>query len=394
MTIENKLGLVFSSAHASNFKGHDPYDGLNSRLFRALGMHHSAFLRLVWIQLFKRNPVNLRALAGVPKTFNAKAGALFLMGALRQKNTDSQTVCGELVKRLLECAIRTRSGWAWGYPFDWQAKAFYVPQGTPNVVTTVYVGNALLDSYKLHKDVTLEAYIKGARDFILDEMIIWEKNVSLCFAYIPGKKTEVHNANLLAAAFVSRVEKVWPRSGAKEKVKKAAHFSLADIGDDGHWPYGTEKHHRWMDNFHTGFNIEALLTVRKLIPDPGYDKALRRIVRVYVNDFFTDEGVPKYYRKALYPIDSHTLSESILVLTKVGAESDGLFDEEVKRAAEILCEKVLTYTFKEFWNEQGYFYYQKSKWGMNRIPYIRWSQAWMYYALSMRPEFLNSKVGR
>ena len=34
-----------------------------------------------------------------------------------------------------------------------------------------------------------------------------------------------------------------------------------------------------------------------------------------------------------------------------------------------------------------HFYYQKTKWHTTKIPYIRWSQAWMFYALSL----LNSK---
>jgi len=31
---------------------------------------------------------------------------------------------------------------------------------------------------------------------------------------------------------------------------------------------------------------------------------------------------------------------------------------------------------------EGFFYYQKWKWYTNKIPYIRWSQAWMFYALA------------
>jgi len=34
------------------------------------------------------------------------------------------------------------------------------------------------------------------------------------------------------------------------------------------------------------------------------------------------------------------------------------------------------------WDEQrGYFYFQKTKWYTNKIPYLRWPNAWMYYAL-------------
>nr|WP_241214456.1 hypothetical protein [Vibrio alfacsensis] len=31
----------------------------------------------------------------------------------------------------------------WGYHFDWKARAFFVPKGKPNVITTIYVAQAL-----------------------------------------------------------------------------------------------------------------------------------------------------------------------------------------------------------------------------------------------------------
>ena len=64
-----------------DYKGWDPYDGLNSRLFQALPLlKRSALCRLVVIQGFKRCPVNLRPLAWVPKEYNAKGIGLFLQG--------------------------------------------------------------------------------------------------------------------------------------------------------------------------------------------------------------------------------------------------------------------------------------------------------------------------
>lgn len=66
---------------AEHYKGWDPYDGLNSRVFQALPLlKRSALCRLVMIQGFKRCPVNLRRLALVPKEHNAKGIGLFLQG--------------------------------------------------------------------------------------------------------------------------------------------------------------------------------------------------------------------------------------------------------------------------------------------------------------------------
>jgi len=66
---------------AEDFKGWDPYDGLNSSLFQESPFFkNSRFFRLAWIQLFKRLPINARKLVGVKKSHNPKGLALFLIG--------------------------------------------------------------------------------------------------------------------------------------------------------------------------------------------------------------------------------------------------------------------------------------------------------------------------
>ena len=70
-----------SYCEKEQFKGWDPYDGLNSKVFQALPFFKkSALCRLVVIQGFKRCPFNLRRIAMVPKEHNAKGIGLFLSG--------------------------------------------------------------------------------------------------------------------------------------------------------------------------------------------------------------------------------------------------------------------------------------------------------------------------
>ena len=38
------------------YKGWDPYDGLNSKVFQTLPLKNWDLARLVWIQFFKRSP--------------------------------------------------------------------------------------------------------------------------------------------------------------------------------------------------------------------------------------------------------------------------------------------------------------------------------------------------
>jgi len=40
-------------------------------------------------------------------------------------------------------------------------------------------------------------------------------------------------------------------------------------------------------------------------------------------------------------------------------------------------------------SSEGYFYYQRHRFHTNRIPYMRWSQAWMMYALARVNEVIH-----
>ena len=68
MSLANKAFISLKAyCEAENFKGWDPYDGLNSKIFQATPLKHWDIARLVWIQCFKRSPINFRKLLLVPK---------------------------------------------------------------------------------------------------------------------------------------------------------------------------------------------------------------------------------------------------------------------------------------------------------------------------------------
>ncbi|MFK7779187.1 MAG: hypothetical protein QM501_13860 [Gimesia sp.] len=49
-----------------------------------------------------------------------------------------------------------------------------------------------------------------------------------------------------------------------------------------------------------------------------------------------------------------------------------------------LAEKIAQWAIDNMQDKKrGYFYYQKTRFYTNKIPYIRWSQAWMFYALAL-----------
>ena len=69
----------------NDWVGYDPYDALNSKLFKHLPFLDFKLFRLALTQILKRSPVNFRPLLLLPKTENPKAIALFLMSFLKLK---------------------------------------------------------------------------------------------------------------------------------------------------------------------------------------------------------------------------------------------------------------------------------------------------------------------
>lgn len=380
--LNNSFQKLYTYVKKNNYEGNDLFDGLNSRLFKNSPLYKSRFFRLALIQFCKLSPINFRRFFFVPKDFNPKGGALFLLGNLNMfKLTGDEQYKKEaqyLFERLKGLGIKREKGIAWGYNFDWQARAFYVPIGTPNTVTSVYIGKAFIEYYKLFNDTEALELAKQVSDFLLDEMILYEDEENLCFRYIPGEDAQVHNASLLAASFLASVEKYFNSSDVKNKIAKAVKFSVSDINEDGSWPYGTKPFHRWVDNFHTAFNIECLINIRVNLKWFELNEVIEKVVDYYLNNLFTENGLPKYYNTSLYPIDVHVIAEVIVVLDKIKLSNVRYNDSRL-----ICIEDQTIKLVQEFQNKKGYFYFQKTKHYWNKIPYIRWSQAWMFYALSL-----------
>lgn len=124
------LTCLLEYIEAADFKGYDPYDALNSPILRALSFQQK-FLRIAFIQLLKRLPVNLRPLLLIKKDYNPKGLGLFLWGYAKLYAREKDPRYLEQIDRLLDLleGLKSRdcSGNGWGYNFDWQSRAFLVP---------------------------------------------------------------------------------------------------------------------------------------------------------------------------------------------------------------------------------------------------------------------------
>ena len=374
---QQALSKLLNYCRANDWAGYDPYDALNSRLFSTVPFLNSRWPRLILTQALKRSPLNLRGLLAVPKTQNPKGLALCLSAVLKTAGSqvpDRDRLVHYLTDRLIALRSTGTPYACWGYSFPWQTRKEVVPAGTPNLVCTVFVANALLDAYDESGDKRCLEMATSAANYILNELY-WNDGGSVhSFSYpLPGLKVQVHNANFLAAALLCRVARL---SGEQKYLPKAlavARYSVARQKHDGSWDYGEGAKQRWIDNFHTGFNLGALAAIHRYTNSTEFSDSLRRGFTFYLTNFFREDGVARYFHNKTYPIDIHCVAQSLITLTEF---------QDLDPSALPMAHKVLSWVLDYMWDDSGFFYYRVLRLMTIRTAYMRWSEAWMLLALA------------
>jgi rhamnogalacturonyl hydrolase YesR len=366
-----------SYCEQEDFKGWDPFDGLNSWLIQKTLLGRSRFIRLAWIQFFKRSPINFRSLVGIKKGYNPKGLGLFILGYCNLYKTHPKEEYVKHIKRLsdqvIELQTKGYSGACWGYNFDWQARAFFQPKYAPTVVATSFITEALLEAYIITKDKNYLDTAISATQFVLKDLNrTYDNDKDFTFSYSPIDYTQVYNAGLLGVKLLMQVYKHTRDSDLLDIAKKVVNYVCKKQNIDGSWAYSSLPYHQWIDNFHTGYNLECIKLYETVSGDTSYASNLAIGTEYYLKTFFTDSGISKYYNNKIYPVDVQAPGQLVVTLYKAG-----LLDENM-----MLVEKVLNWTIKKMQHKKGFFIYQKRRFFSSKISYIRWSQASMFYSLS------------
>jgi hypothetical protein len=390
ISLEDAYTQLLSWCRAHDFAGHDPFDALNSRLFQSTALARSRNARLIWTQLVKRSRADLRAVSLVPSERNAKGIALFCLAQLanhrRMKTIASESQARALLEDLLSMQLDGYSGAAWGYNFDWQSRNFFAPRGEPTIVPTAFAARALVEAAREFQD---EQYLSTARsvcNFIIYDLpptVLVDKQI--CFGYSPHGDTQIFNASLLAGEILAEVAALTGDADLSEFAAKAARYVVNHQRADGSWTYGTEANQDWVDNFHTAYILFSLKRIIKACSlGVEFQQALERGYDYWKKSFFLADGWPKYYHDDPYPADAHAGASAIVTFLEL---------RDLDPNAAKLAEDVARWTISNLRDEQGYFYYQKRRFYTVRKPYMRWSQAWMLYALARLLETRDQAAG-
>jgi len=371
-----------SFVQRNGFKGWDPFDALNSPLLRGLSLGMK-YPRIAFTQALKLLPLNLRPVLGIRPSYNPKGLGLFLAGAVRRYCITGDEHHAKnarwLADRLLDLRSLGYRGACWGYPFPWQSRAFFVPRWTPTIVNTAFVAGALLDTAELFGDERYFDVARSACAFVLHDLNRKEEDGGLCFSYTPLDRLCVHNANLLGAALLARVGARTGEDELLDTARRAAAFTLRRQQDDGAWWYAEPEYQHWIDSFHTGFVLESLHTIIRCTGMDDAYKALARGHRFFLRNFFERDGAPRYYHDRREPIDIHCPTQAFVTICE-------LWDVE---PAPHLLARAARWFLGRMQSRDGYFFYRLGRFGPNRIPYLRWGQAWAYHGLTRLQQFLE-----
>jgi hypothetical protein len=388
---EHAVSSLLRYCRDQSWAGYDPYDALNSPLAHSFPFNNR-ITRTALTQIIKRSPLNLRPILGIRKELNAKGLALAARAIMLLADREARRLPIEveeapgiendgieadfrfLMRRLATLRAAGYGEACWGYNFDWQSRAFFAPRGTPNVVCTVFAAHTYLDWYeRTGSDSGLEMANSSCR-FLLDRLNRTSDSDGDCFSYTPLDNSRVHNVNLLAAELLART---FTKTGIveyRDAAERAARFTLARQRPDGSWFYGEAVSQGWIDGFHTGFVLVSLKHLGEYLNDSGWKTALDSGYRFYEKRFFLADGAPGYYHDQRYPHDVHSAAQGVITFVEM---------TDLMPNAKAMAGRVVRWALDNLQDQKGFFYFQRHRFYTIKTSYMRWSQAWMLYALSL-----------
>jgi len=358
-----------------DFKGYEPFDGLNSFL-RVLTLR-KCFLERVLIQLIMRSPFHIRPLLEIKPRMSTKGMGFLARGYIRMWKATHELKWKKkaiyCLKWLMKNKTKGYSGACWGNCFDYASRGGQLAKFVPTVVWTGLIGQAFLDCYELFNDKRYLDIARSSCEFILKDLPREKFKKGTCISYVPFKKQIIHNSNMIGAALLARTYSIIKRKELTDVAREAMNYSCDRQLPNGGWYYGEADIHHWIDNFHTAYNLDSLKQYILSTGDENFIPNLKRGYVFYKTNFFEENGKPKYYFNRLYSVDIQCASQAIDTLCFLSQD-----DPE----ALSLASKVARWTIDNMQDKSGYFYFRKLKWKSVKVPMLHWGQATMFSALS------------
>jgi len=378
-TVKNKIADSIEKVEKwiedNNYKGYEPFDGLSS-WFRPFTFNNLLLDRIL-LQLVRQSPINLRPLFGVKPLHSTIGRGYMALGYCNMYKLTNDPAYRRKFEQSLEWLIQNKSPkynhYSWANHFDFASRGGRYSKHDSIIVWTSLIGQAFLDAYETFKE---EKYLKIAISVCNWIMLVprYKTNSGNCLGYLAYSQDSIHNSNMLGAAMLARTAKLTGNQDFLQVAKDAMEYSCSRQLSDGSWYYGEEQNSHWIDNFHTGYNLDSLKCYIDNTGDNTYKKNLGLGFKYYKENFFEETGRPKYYHNRVYPIDSQCISQSIDTLA---------YFSDVEESALPLALKVAKWAIDNMQDKDGHFYYRQYPFFIiAKTPMLHWAEATTYKALT------------
>lgn len=380
--IMDSLGLLDEWIINNEYEGWDPFDALNSRFLKDL---KNPYIRMVLIQINKYSVINLRPLLLIDTAKDPKGIFLIIQAYFILYDVTKNEEYKDKIRLLLP--IFESNSLKDTYKSDCWASHYFQHVGidkselapnSPDIIGTCQAIIGLVKSYLLLKENALKKMAISATHFLFESFLDRSPDGYFFKYTISEQHKIVLNASAQALEAISHVLTIYKNDSFIEDCENVVEMLINEQRSDGSWIYSkySNGNERIQLDFHQGYIIDGLLAIQPFMRRNGDKKlisCLEKGIDFYENRLFRKDGRSYYRYPDFYPIDIHNQAQGIITFSKLGKLDNKYLD---------FAEKVTDWTILNMQDPEGYFYYQKHRFFTNKIPYIRWGQAWMLLALA------------
>jgi rhamnogalacturonyl hydrolase YesR len=372
--LEASLDAVQGWVERHDYRGYEPFDGLSS-WFRPLTFGNLLGERLL-MQLIRQSPINLRPIMGVKPQESTKGRGYMAHGYLFRYRVSRDPVYLQKATACLDWLDHHKAPryakHSWSNHFDFSSRGGAYTRHDPIIVWTALIGQAYLEAYELTGEKRWLTIADSVCGWIME--VPREKTErGNCLSYFAHRQGSIHNANMLGAAMLARTAKHTGNKDYVEVARSAMEYSCSRQLPDGAWRYAEHANNHWIDNFHTGYNLDSLKCYIESTGDQTWRGCLQKGLDFYKRHFFEADGCPKYYHDRRYPVDSQCVAQSIETLAGFAKEDPECRD---------LALKVFSWTLANLQDPDGHFYYRIYPLMKAKTPMLHWAQGTMFKALA------------
>lgn len=389
ISIDKSIEKLINWIDNYGVSGWDPYDWAISPLSKNLPY----FMNWFFSQVNVYSPINLRPLFKIKKGINPKGLGLLVQGYLRYYELSSKESAlrqGLSILNVLDSLKISKNGYVWwtNY-FDFVRKYHKVTKNTPDFGGLSQGLKAYAYAYYLTKNKYFmdicHSIVKTFQKMFLSKY----KN----YLYVRYYPSDSHKIVFdISGSFLSSVSYYLKYVIFDYELfsisKKISKFLISFQKSNGVWPFSyffLENKYHYQIDYHQGFIIEGLADFYSLIDEKDLKleiyKAILKGTSYYIKNQFDSRGRSYYRYPWKYPIDVHNQAQGIITFAKLYK----LFN---KKEFLDFAIKIANWTITNMQSPEGYFYTHKWPFIINKIPYLRWGQAWMLLSLT---SLLNSR---